>query len=843
MAQSPQLKQSSPTSPDPQDFRLDATPAMRADNVVSGEHWRIGLITDSLVRFEWSDSGVFENRPTQTVLNRDFGSPVERRVTERDGRVIIDTAALTIVYDQRPFSKEGLSVVVKGVADTQFNTWHYGDAQRGNLKGTARTLDEADGAIELDNGVISRDGWAVIDDSAANIIIETDTVNGKANPFGTWVSPRATAETDLYFFGYGHRYIEAVRDFYRLTGPTPLLPRFAMGNWWSRYYRYTQDGYLALMDRFKREGIPFTTSVIDMDWHRVDDVDPKYGSGWTGYSWNRELFPDPPAFLADLHRRGLRTTLNVHPRDGVRAFEDAYPEVAKRVGIDPATEENVEFDLTNPDFVDAYFDMHHRMEAEGVDFWWLDWQQGGVTRQKGLDPLWMLNHMHYLDSGRGGNWPLTFSRYAGPGSHRYPVGFSGDTIVTWESLAFQPQFTATASNIGYGWWSHDIGGHMFGYRDEELEVRWYQLGEFSPINRLHSTDSPFNGKEPWNFHGDAERAMTSALRLRHAMIPYLYTMNRRAAFDNEPLVQPLYWDYPEIEAAYKLTDEFRFGTELLVAPIVDPAERSVQRAKADVWLPQGEWFDFFDGRHYTSRPAEGRRLEAWRDLDRMPVFAKPGAIVPLQMPAEGEALNSVANPRALQVVVFPGAENSFTLWEDDGAAQSKDRWASTEMALRFEGDSAQFSIAPAEGATDVIPASRDWTVTFRGIAPEAMHAVRATVDGSAAAPEVAYDAETLSLTVTLRDVPTSAAIAIDFADGLAVADDPVEADAFAVMKDAQMLYMTKEHAYRAIRELGKDALPALSTLEDLHGVGAQTKYQSHMPQPVIQALAEVLTRN
>lgn len=92
---------------------------------------RIGLITDSLVRFEWSDSGVFENRPTQTVLNRDFGSPVERRVTECDGRVIIDTAALTIVYDQQPFSKEGLSVVVKGVADTQFNTWHYGDAQRG----------------------------------------------------------------------------------------------------------------------------------------------------------------------------------------------------------------------------------------------------------------------------------------------------------------------------------------------------------------------------------------------------------------------------------------------------------------------------------------------------------------------------------------------------------------------------------------------------------------------------------------------------------------------------------------------------------------------------------------
>ena len=831
------------------DFVCNAHPQPDSANIIQGDRWRICLLTDALVRFEWSDTGHFEDHVTQTVLNRDFGRHVERTVTQRDGRIVIDTEHLHIDYDGKPFSKEGLCVVVKHISSTQFNTWHYGDKTNGNLKGTARTLDEVNGSrkfgqpLEMGDGVISRDGWAVLDDSTSNVIVLTDEVNGKPNPFGSWVSPRDKGCIDLYFFGYAHRYIEAVQDFYRLTGPQPLLPRFAFGNWWSRYYRYTQSEYLALMDRFKREGIPFTTSVIDMDWHLVDSVDPKYGSGWTGYTWNHELFPDHVKFLDELHRKGLKTTLNVHPRDGIRAFENAYPKAAKRMGVDPASGENLEFDLTNPDYMDAYFDMHHDLEAEGVDFWWLDWQQGGVTRQPGLDPLWILNHMHYLDSGRDGRWPLTFSRYAGPGSHRYPVGFSGDTVITWDSLAFQPQFTATASNIGYGWWSHDIGGHMFGYRDEELEVRWYQLGAFSPINRLHSTDSPFNGKEPWNFHGDAERAMTSALRLRHAMIPYLYTMNRRAAFDNEPLVQPLYWDYPEIEAAYKLTDEFRFGTELLVAPIVDPAERSVQRAKADVWLPQGEWFDFFDGRHYTSRPAEGRRLEAWRDLDRMPVFAKPGAIVPLQMPAEGEALNSVANPRALQVVVFPGAENSFTLWEDDGAAQSKDRWASTEMALRFEGDSAQFSIAPAEGATDVIPASRDWTVTFRGIAPEAMHAVRATVDGSAAAPEVAYDAETLSLTVTLRDVPTSSAIAIDFADGLAVADDPVEADAFAVLKDAQMLYMTKEHAYRAIRELGKDALPALSTLEDLHGVGAQTKHQSHMPQPVIQALAEVLTRN
>ena len=162
------------------------------------------------------------------------------------------------------------------------------------------------------------------------------------------------------------------------------------------------------MDRFKAEGIPFTTSVIDMDWHLVDDVDPRFGSGWTGYSWNPKLFPDHRAFLEGLHERGLKTTLNVHPRDGIRAFEEPYAKAAATVGVDAEAQEPVEFDLTNPRFVRAYFDMHHDLETEGVDFWWLDWQQGGVTRQPGLDPLWVLNHLHYLDSAGDGRWPLTF---------------------------------------------------------------------------------------------------------------------------------------------------------------------------------------------------------------------------------------------------------------------------------------------------------------------------------------------------------------------------------------------------------------------------------------------------
>ena len=221
------------------------------------------------------------------------------------------------------------------------------------------------------------------------------------------------------------------------------------------------------------------------------------------------------------------------------------------MGIDPDSGLPVAFDPTDPDFLEAYFEeLHHPLEDDGVDFWWLDWQQGGVTKIAGLDPLWLLNHFHYLDSGRAGKRPLTFSRYAGIGSHRYPVGFSGDTAITWESLDFQPSFTATASNAGYGWWSHDIGGHFKGYKDDELD---HPVGA---ARRVLADPAAALGAQPLQHQGAvALRArapsgvMTTFLRLRHQLLPYLATMNVRA-HEGEPIVQPMYYDHPEATAAY-----------------------------------------------------------------------------------------------------------------------------------------------------------------------------------------------------------------------------------------------------------------------------------------------------
>ena len=417
-------------------LKMETHPLADPKNVVKGDKYRITVLTEHLLRMEYSEDGEFIDAASQTVVNRDFPA-VEFSVKDTGDELELRTKYLQLNYNKKAFSANGLSCKTTAVGISSVPAWHYGDPTQ-DLGGTARTLDQVNGACELEPGIMSWFGSAVLDDSKSLLMTEDG-----------WVTPRKKGVQDLYFFGYGWNFRLALKDFYHLCGKTPMLPRFALGNWWSRYWRYSEASYMKLMEDFDKENVPFSVAVIDMDWHRVDDVDPKYGSGWTGYSWNKKLFPDPERFLGKLHARGMKTTLNVHPADGIRAYEDCYPEVAEAMGVDAKKEEPVNFDIADPKFVDVYFEkVHHPMEKEGVDFWWIDWQQGQSTKIEGLDPLWMLNHYHFLDSGRDGKRPMTFSRYAGPGSHRYPVGFSGDTHITWESLDFQPYFTSTASNIG-----------------------------------------------------------------------------------------------------------------------------------------------------------------------------------------------------------------------------------------------------------------------------------------------------------------------------------------------------------------------------------------------------------
>lgn len=673
-------------------FPIQFAPIPHPDSVVRAGKARITLLTERLLRLEYDPEGKFEDRPSQVVWYRDLPVP-EFDLSTKDQEIRITTPYLELFYlsTDKGFAPDTLKITLK---ETQAN-WRPGQVPRENLLGTARTLDETTGTISLEAGLLSREGWSVIDDTTSLVF----------NTQG-WLEPRRAVDgyQDLYFFGYGSDYPAALEDYAKISGPVPLIPRWMLGNWWSRYWAYSDKELLDLMLEFKQHQIPMAVCVVDMDWHITDTGNE--ATGWTGYTWNKDLFPDPETFINELHKIGLHTALNLHPAEGVYPHEADYPAFARALNVDEKLSKPIEFDIANPEFTRAYFEiLHHPLEEQGVDFWWLDWQQGNRSKTEGLDPLWWLNHLHYFDLGRDGKKrPVIFSRWGGLGNHRYPIGFSGDTEVSWNSLAFQPYFTATAANVNYGWWSHDIGGHMGGIEDRELYTRWVQFGVFSPIFRLHCTKNKFHERRPWGYDPQVAEITGKFMRLRHKLIPYLYSMAYRNHVRQIPLIRGMYHQYPDREEAYHCPDQYLFGSEMLVAPYLSPQDDKTNLSRTVVWLPEGDWFDFFSGDKY-----EGDQwLPCYGRLEEMPVFAKAGAIVPL---AVLDGWSDTGQPGSMEVDLFPLADNEFELYVDDEGGRSARR----QISQKFSEDKWEVVFEPWAGDIDILRGASTYILKFRGI--------------------------------------------------------------------------------------------------------------------------------
>ena len=714
----------------PSQFQLDFQPVADPNATIVAGSARFTILTSRLIRLEYEKNGRFQDSPSQPFWYRQQRVPSFEQLVE-NGRLQLETEHLQLSYQiGQEFKSNTLQISCK----TNGTVWKFGDKNTENLRGTYRTLDEVSGSTPLEPGLLSRSGWAVVDDSQTLIF----------NQEG-WLEPRPQPEAlDLYFFGYGQDYSACLRDYFSLTGSVPLLPRWALGNWWSRYWAYTQDELTQLMHDFRQHDVPLSVCIIDMDWHL---------DGWTGYTWNRDLFPHPQQFLDWLHEQGLKTALNLHPADGVGPHEAQYEAMAKRLGQKADGETAVPFNIANPDFARAYFQLlHHPHEAEGVDFWWLDWQQGETSGLTGLDPLWWLNHLHFYDLGRDGSKrPFIFSRWGGLGNHRYPIGFSGDTYVNWETLNFQPYFTATAANVGYSWWSHDIGGHMFGVEEAELYARWVQYGVFSPIFRLHSTKNQFHERRPWGYDAETLAVTREAMQLRHALIPYIYTMSWRNTTQHEAMIRPMYHDYPAREEAYLCPQQYTFGPDLIAAPYTTPADPDTQLSRQVVWLPPGTWHHLFTGEQFGG----DRWLVQYGRLHDIPVFAKAGAIVPLG-PKVG--WGGIDNPETLDLHCFAGGDGEFTLYEDDGEslAYQNGGYALTQFKQAWQDEEMKLTIHPASGDASHIPASRSYRIHLRGLSATAT--ITARLDDQPIQLNATYDETRESWQTEPIAVPTSSTL-------------------------------------------------------------------------------------
>lgn len=597
---------------------------------------RFTVLTPTLLRLEYAPDEQFEDHPSFFALHRRRTPPafaVERASTNlvlrtdalelryRMGSGFFDSRNLDIRWRDGASQRDACGTdAPAGPPGASTGVWRPGDTNRGNLGGTVRTLDGARGTVRRDDGLLSRDGWFLIDDSRTPVFTRD------------WIAARdGRSRRDWYFFGYGLDYAAALRDLVTVSGRIPVPPAFIFGSWYSRYWPYGADDFKRLVDEYREHGFPLDVVVVDMDWHKP---------GWTGFSWNRELIPDPEGLLRWLHDRGVHVTLNLHPASGVHRHEDAYADFARAMGRDPVAGEPIPFDCTDPKFMANYFDLLHRpLERQGVDFWWLDWQQQRTSAIRSLDPLTWLNHLFYHDLKRqyGEDRALIFSRWGGWGSQRYPVQFSGDAESHWDVLAFQVELTSTGGNAGCAYWSHDIGGHwsLDGRADPELVVRWIQFGALSPVLRVHSTRDPLNDRRPWLDGEPFTTAARKAFHLRAALSGYLAHAARQAHDTGQPLCRPMYLAHARDEDAYRCAGQYMLGDELVVAPVARPGTGPRRFARVSCWLPEGEWVEWESQRRHTG--------PVWVDyeaaLSGMGVFQRAGvSILP-------DALRSPRNVR------------------------------------------------------------------------------------------------------------------------------------------------------------------------------------------------------
>jgi prepilin-type processing-associated H-X9-DG protein len=727
-------------------FALQAQGELQKNIAYADGHVRFTVIADGALRLEYAPDGKFIDNRSFVAVQRTYPA-VDYRVKSKGSWVEITTSKMKMRYrkESGPFDAKNLSITsAKGMFPF---SWKPGTEQKGNLKGTYRTLDGFDGDMQthgyvrdskqgtkmkLEDGLLATDGWTLIDDSHS-LLFDND-------PDWAWVTRRPdTNGQDWYFLAYGHDYKAALKNFTLFAGKVPLPPRYAFGYWWSRYWLYSDKEFRQLIDNFHAYQIPLDVMVVDMDWHYTE----RGKGGWTGWTWNRDLFPDPAGFLGYLKQNNLKVTLNLHPADGVAPYEEKYAAVAKDMGIDPQSKQTIPWVSSDKRFIKSIFkEILTPMQKEGVDFWWLDWQQTpNDSKIKELSNTWWLNYVFFTEMEKNRQTrPMIFHRWGGLGNHRYQIGFSGDATATWKTLDYQPYFNATASNVLYGYWGHDLGGHIGNHIDPEMYVRWLQFGALSPIMRTHSQKNANMNKEPWVFDKEYCEMIRHTIRQRYELAPYIYTMARETTDTGVSLCRPLYYDYPENKEAYEFRDEYMFGDDILVAPITAPATNGY--ATRRLWLPAGEWYEWETGTLVKG----GETIERSFAIDEYPIYVKAGAVLPMY---NDQVMNLNGNDEQIVVTLFPGgsSKSTFNLYEDNGNDQLyATQYAVTPLTASLQGQEQTIVIGQRKGEYKGMPANRAFQVkVLSALMPQSV-----TVNGAAA--KFHYDGEGLAL---LIDIPSS----------------------------------------------------------------------------------------
>lgn len=661
------------------------------NNVIQGEKYRFTVLSERLIRMEYNETGVFEDRPTELVWYRDM-KPVAFQKKEDRRYLMISTPYFELTYmKNKPFY--GGKINSMGNLNVKLvNTdriWYYGHPEARNYGTPGFSLDDNKGKLKFRKGLYSTDGFVSMDDSKS-LIFEED---------GTLLD-RTENSIDLYVFFYLKDFALCLQDYFSLTSYPALIPRYAFGNWWSKNEIYEDESLKKLVDSFSENQIPLSVLVLDKDWHKREF---EKGLLDSGFSWNEELFKSPSDMIAYLHASGIRLGLNVDPAGGIYPNNDNFEQVAAY--LEKNEKGMIPFNVLNPRVLDVYLKLLiHPLDNMGVDFYWID-----AEENRDMKALWALDHYHFYDMKRDyKRRPMILTRNAGIAPHRYPVLHSGKTIVSWDTLKLIPFHNSNATNLGVSYWSHDIGGYYKGIEDNELYTRFVQLGVFSPILKFGSEKGKYYKREPWLWGIKTYSIVKDYLQLRHRLIPYLYSEGYKYHKYGSPLIMPLYYKFPEMYDDVNYRNGYYFGTQFFISPIIRKKDYIMNRVIHKFFLPEGIWYDFVTGKKF---PGGKDYVSFFRDED-YPVFAKAGSIITL---GENENRNDTTPPKNMEIQIFPGNSNTYMLYEDDGISDlyQQGYYLLTSIDYNYLPNNYTVIIRPIEGKSGIVPARRNYKLVFR----------------------------------------------------------------------------------------------------------------------------------
>ncbi|WP_241488541.1 TIM-barrel domain-containing protein [Sphingomonas sanguinis] len=548
-------------------------------------------------------------------------------------------------------------------------------------------------------------GYAILWDNPSATTVSPGLLN--ATKFASNVGERVS-----FFVIAGKTTDELYAGYARLTGATPLPPKAAFGLIQSKARYETQGQLTEIADGYRKRGLPLDIMVLDwFYWTRMGQLDI-----------DRTAFPDPAGMNAHLKSMGMQSIISIWPRferesryfDTLAAKgwlmkdKDGNPVDGLPIRSDRA---GALIDSTNPQAREWFWDkIRDNIFSQGFDYAWLDETEpdlvpeghfyaiGSGDRYRNVYPLL---HTSSVAEGSARDRPdkrnLILCRAAYLGTQANGCLFwSSDVQSNWEALRRQVPagLGMTASGIAY--WSSDTGGWQWpngpeaqhpvlvdpagatamapSYRDyPELFVRWFQYNAFTPTLRIHGQRP---GTALWDYGTAAEPILANSLRLRYALMPYLYALGRQTSQTGAPFMRALFMDFPNDQAVKDLGDEYMFGPALLVAPVTEQGQTSRR-----VYLPAGgDWYDWWTDKRYTG----GQWIEAAAPIDHIPLFVRAGSIVPM-----GVAVPSTATAQNLESIrVYPGRDASFTLYDDDGTTNAWRQTGGRSATLRWD-DSAR----------------------------------------------------------------------------------------------------------------------------------------------------------